>query len=132
MTYQNLTTLLLQTMSGVTLHELCDKKGITLAQLDKQCTTEHVRDVSLFLQSWRNVAPHLGLSSAEIEAAEMNANSEEERRRKILEAWSAKFDFKATYRVLIEALLKTGRADQAVRVCHVLVSQQPIEGLSQH
>ena len=116
-------------MSGVTLDELCEKKGITLAQLDKQCTTEHVRDVSLFLQSWRNVAPHLGLSSAEIEAAEMNANSEEERRRKILEAWSAKFDFKATYRVLIEALLKTARADQAVKVCHVLVPQQPIEGL---
>jgi len=64
-----------------------------------------------------------------VEAAEMDANSEVERRRKILATWSARFAFKAKYRVLIEALLKIGRADQAEKVCRVLVPQQPIQGL---
>ena len=117
-------------MSGVTLDELCMEVGVTLTQLNKTCTDEHIRDIALFLESWSHVAPHLGLSDAEVEAAKLNANSEEERRRKILAKWKAKFAFKAKYRVLVEALLKIGRADQAEKVCRVLVPQQPIEGES--
>jgi len=116
-------------MSGVTLDELCMEVGVTLHQLNKPCSSEHIQDIALFLDSWRNVAPRLGLSDAEVEAAEMDANSEVERRRKILATWSARFAFKAKYRVLIEALLKIGRADQAEKVCRVLVPQQPIQGL---
>lgn len=117
-------------MSGVTLDELCAEVGVTLTQLDKVCTSEHLRDIALFLDSWRNVVPHLGLSSAEVEAVKIDANSEEERRQKIFETWKAKFAFKAKYRVLIEALLKIGRADLAEKVCYVIVPQQPIEGVS--
>ena len=114
-------------MSGVTLDELCKEVGVTLTQLDKACTSEHLRDIALFLESWRHVAPHLELSNADVEAAEMNANSEEGRRQKILETWKAKFAFKAKYQVLIETLLKIGRADQAEKVCRVLIPQQPTE-----
>ena len=122
--------LFLQIMSGVTLNELCTEVGVTLTQLDKPCTSEHIQDIALFLESWRSVASRLGLSDAEVEAAKMNATSEEERRQKILATWKAKFAFKAKYRVLIEALLKIGRADQAEKVCRVLVPEQPIEGVS--
>jgi len=92
-------------MSGVTLDELCKEVGISLTQLDKTCTIEHIRDIALFLESWQHVASHLGLSNAEVEAAKMNASSEEQRRQMILENWKAKFAFKARYRVLIDSRL---------------------------
>ena len=121
--------LYLQIMSGVTLDELCTEVGVTLTQLDKPCTSEHIQDIALFLESWRIVASRLGLSDAEVEAAKINATSEEERRQKILATWKAKFAFKAKYRVLIETLLKIGRADQAEKVCRVLIPQQPTGGM---
>ena len=113
-------------MSGVTLDELLKHVGLTDKQLDETCTHEHLRDIALFLTSWRTLAPQLELSS-EVEAIEKDAHSEKERMQKFLEAWKAKFAFKATYRVLVEALLKIGSADQAQQVCDSLVSQQPSE-----
>ena len=113
-------------MSGVTLAELLKEVGLTNEQLDETCTHEHLRDIALFLTSWRTLAPQLELSS-EVEAIEKDAHSEKERMQKFLEAWKAKFAFKAKYRVLVEALLKIGSADQAEKVCRSLVSQQPSE-----
>ena len=46
-----------------------------------------------------------------------------------LELWKDKFAFKAKFRVLVEALLKIGSADQAEQVCRLLVSQQPSESV---
>ena len=113
-------------MSGVTLDELLKHVGLTDEQLDETCTHEHLRGIALFLMSWRTLAPQLELSS-KVDAIEKDAHSEEERKQKFFEAWKAKFAFKATYRVLVEALLKIGSADQAEQVCRSLVSQQPSE-----
>ena len=115
-------------MSRVTLDELLEEVGVSPAQLDEACTSEHLQDIALFLESWRTVAPHLGLSSVEAEEVENDGRAENEKRQKILEVWKARFAFKAKYIVLIKALLKIGRADQAEQVCHVLVQQRPKEG----
>jgi len=115
-------------MSRVTLDELLEEVGASPAQLDKACTSEHLQDIALFLESWRTVAPHLGLSNIESEEVENDGRAENEKRRKILEVWKARFAFKAKYMVLIKALLKIGRADQAEQVCRILVPQQPKEG----
>ena len=106
--------------SGVSPDELLAEVGVTHIQLDKTCTREHLLDIAIFLTSWREVAPYLSLSSAEVEVTERDARSEAERKRKMLEVWKDKFGFKATYRVLVETLLKIGRADQAQKVCHLL------------
>ena len=99
--------------------------GVTHAQLDKTCSEENLRDIALFLESWREVAPRLGLSSAQLETIERDAHSEQEKKLKILESWKAAFAFKATYRVLVEVLLKISRANLAEKVCCLLVQQQP-------
>ena len=109
---------------GVTLDELLDEEGVSPAQLDKPCTREHLRDIALFLESWRTVAPHLGLLKAQVEEVERDGTEEKERKWKILEVWKARFAFKATYKVLIEALLEIGSADQAQEVCHLLVPKE--------
>ena len=116
-------------MSGVTLDELLKEVGVTSMQLDKKCTNEHLHEIALFLTSWRTLAPHLGLSS-EMEAVDRDAHSEKEKSQKILKSWKTKFAFKATYRMLVEALLKIGSADLAEQVCRFLVSQQPSEDVS--
>ena len=116
-------------MAGVTLDELLTEVGITHMQLEEKCD-EHLHDIALFLTSWRTLAPHLGLSSSEVEAVERDAHSEKERRQKFLESWKDNVGFKAKFRVLVEALLKIGRADQAEKVCRLLVSQQPSKNMS--
>ena len=115
-------------MSWVTLNELLEEVGVSPAQLDKACTSEHLQDIALFLESWRTVAPYLGLSSVEVEEVERDGTEEKDKRQKILKVWKAKFAFKAKYKVLINTLLKIGRADQAEQVCRVLVPQRPKEG----
>ena len=115
-------------MSGVTLDELLKEVGVSSSQLDKACTSEHLRDIALFLESWRIVAPQLGLSKVQVEDIERDGTEEKEKRQKILECWKAKFVFKAKYTTLVTALLKIGRADQAEQVCHLLV-QQHKEGI---
>ena len=119
-----------KTMSGVgvTLDELLEEEGVTPAQLDKACTSEHLKDIALFLESWRTVAPHLGLSNVDAEEVERDGTEEKEKRQKILQVWKARLAFKATYIVLVKALLKIGRADLAEQVCHLLV-QQHKEGI---
>ena len=114
--------------AGVTLDELLKEVGVAPSQLDETCTKEHLQDVALFLESWRTVAPHLGLYRSEVEEVERDGTEEKAKRLKILEAWYSKFAFKAKYRVLIEALLKISRADQAMKVCCVVVSQHSKEG----
>ena len=107
-------------MAEVTLDELLEEVGISPFQLDKPCTSEHLQDIALFLESWRTMAPHLGLSKIQVEEVESNGRAETEKRQKILESWKAKFAFKATYIVLVKALLKTSKADLAERVCRLL------------
>ena len=58
----------------------------------------------------------------------MKQRKKKKKRQAFLESWKAKFAFKATYMVIVKALLKIGRADQAEQVCRVLVPQQPKEG----
>ena len=71
-------------MSGVTLDELLKEVGITHMQLDEKCTNEHLHNIALFLKSWRTLAPHLWLSSSEVEAVDRDAHSEKERRQHYL------------------------------------------------
>jgi len=115
-------------MSGVTLDELLKEVGVSSSQLDEACTSEHLQDIALFLESWRIVAPQLGLSKVQVEEVESDSRAENEKRLKILESWKAKFAFKAKYTILVTALLKIGRADQAEQVCRLLV-QQHKEGI---
>ena len=117
-------------MSRVTVDELLKEVGITHMQLEEKCTNEHLHNTALFLKSWRTLAPHLGLSDSEVEVVERDAHGEEEKRQKFLESWKANFGLKATYRVLVEAFLKIGRADQAEDVCRLLVSEQPSKDVS--
>jgi len=75
-----------------------------------------------------NSGPSPRLSTVEVEEVEKDGREERVKRQKLPESWKTKFAFKAKYRMLIVALLKIGRTDQAQQVCHVLLSQHSKEG----
>ena len=69
-----------ETMSGVTLDELLKEVGISPTQLNKPCTSEHLQDIALFLESWRTVALHLGLFKVQVEDIERETEKEKEKK----------------------------------------------------
>ena len=115
-------------MAGVTLEECVREFSISAELLDKRVSDDHLREVSKFLQ-WRKVAPYLKLDDSEVEAVDLDGNSEQEKRYKSLQTWKSKFAFKATNKRLIEALLECGRADHAEEVCKLLASLAPQKGV---
>ena len=115
-------------MSGVTLDELLDKVGVKSTQLEEVCSDEHLRIIAQSLESWRELSVHLGLFGADVEVIEGDRCSVPVKRQQMLKKWREKFDFKATYRVLIEGLLSIGNAKMAHTVCLLVKQQSNVRG----
>ena len=109
---------------AITVEDLEQHFKIPKGALDKEISSDHVREISTFLESWKLVAPHLGLSDGEIEAIENDRNTEEEKRLLMLQKWKQALVFKATYQKLIKALLSIKRADLASSVCQMVMTSQ--------
>ena len=110
-------------MAGISFEELIAYVGISAVKLNQQCSDKHISDISLFLTNWQSIAPHLGLTEKDEEDLEQDVKKAQDRRYKALQTWKAKNLFKATYRALVDVLLKIGRADFAEKVCRLLVDE---------
>ena len=111
-------------MAGtITFEELVAKVGISADELNKQCSDEHIASISLFLDNWHIIAPHLGLTETDREDVEDVEKKTQEKRHKTLWKWKARNSFKATYRVLVDVFLKLSRDDLAEKVCKLLVGE---------
>ena len=110
-------------MAGISFEELIDHVGISADKLNQKCSDQHISDISLFLTNWQSIAPHLGLTETDEEDVEQDGKKAQDRRYKALRTWKAKYSFKATYKALVDVLLKIGRADFAEKVCTLLVDK---------
>ena len=108
-------------MEPPTLDGLVKKLGIPLSLLDQECSDDHLKSISLYLD-WRRVARHLGLDMTDIEEIE-SKKTDFEKRLETLQKWQMKYAYMATYKALVEVLLKLGCAGHAVRVCQLLPPQ---------
>ena len=63
--------------------ELVKEVGVAPEVLDKRCSDDHLRSISLFLD-WRTVAPHLGLSETDQEEIESDGKKDPAKRLKTL------------------------------------------------
>lgn len=75
------------------------------------------------MEKWELVAVHLGLKTADIEAIKHDATHNFELMRLYaLKKWQSigLLTGTATYRVLIEALLKCGGSESAMQLCELL------------
>ena len=107
-------------MAAITLKELLEEVSVHPEKLNKLISDDHLREIALFLTSWRKVATFLELSESDLDAIERKCKNEQEKKLKALQKWKSKFGFKATYKKLVEVLLSLCMADVAEKVCHLL------------
>ena len=105
-----------------TLDYLVNEIGVPRKKLNKPCSDEHLLDIAPELACWVDLSPYLGLKEDEVEAIRSESRTERGKRLKCLREWKNKNGMKATYKALIEALLKCNMASHAEKVCRLLAA----------
>ena len=90
--------------------------------LELECSSEMLPNLANFVVNWRVLSFHLKLTEAEIAAIDEDNHTVDEKRIGMLVKWRGRFAFRATYRVLVQALLDCGRVSDAVDMCKALSS----------
>ena len=102
---------------------LSNRCKLSSDDIDKEVSAEHILEIYPQMEKWELVAHHLGLSGPDIEAIQHKAKHDIRLMRLYtLQEWKSKgiLNGTATYRVLLEALLRSGSSDSAVQVCRLL------------
>ena len=107
-------------MDQPTLQDLVRRFKIPEHVLNGELSEKHLRDVTRFIDH-NTLGPELGLTSQNMNDINVVVGPEDLRRIATLRKWKQTFAYNATYRKLIEALLKCSKADQAVEVCKLLI-----------
>ena len=107
-------------MAAITLEELLKQVGVHPEKLNESTSDDHLREIALFLTSWRTVASHLDLDENDLDDAEQGGRKVKDKSLKALQIWKGKFGFKATHKKLVGVLLSLGMADVAEKVCLLL------------
>ena len=76
---------------------------------------KHLREFSLTLDTWENLARFLGMPTPDITNIKSQGDMEEQRIR-MLECWKHRCGSKATYEAMVKALLQISRTDLAEKV----------------
>ena len=104
--------------SPITAEELAKEAGLPLECLDRSFDEKYVHLLSGFCDRWESIGYGLQLTKSDISGVKDDSPDTEVRRIVMLQTWKERFAHKATYRALIEALLQSGRAQQALNMCH--------------
>ena len=107
---------------SLTLEDLVAQFGVK--NINKECSDEDILAFGDFCDPWEEVGRFLGLSPPDISAIAEDHRTASLKRLGVLQKWKSKFAFKATYSVLITALLKCGKADRACQVCQILAQKE--------
>ena len=110
--------------TGVSLQDLIDRFELSEDLLRKKLSEEHLREASRIIDDHEIVGYELGLTEAEMTAINANASKRELQRMVMLRTWKQNCTQKATYRKFIEALLRCSRADEATKLCKLLVQSK--------
>ena len=98
------------------LVDLCKQSGLTSDDIDKEVSDEHILEFYPLLKRWKLVAAHLGLMQEDIRY--FHITEEELKRLYMLQDWKRiKRHGIATYKVLLEALIKCKCSESAEQVC---------------
>ena len=106
-------------MEAYTVQDIARHCGVEEAWLEGEVPRKRFHEVSRYMVAWRRLAPLLNLTEADVNDIEENSKRAERKRESFLEKWQQK-SMKATYRALMEALLKIERVQDAVDVCRLL------------
>jgi hypothetical protein len=107
---------------SLTVEDLAAKARIL--DIDRECNKADFLSLAKFCDPWELIARHLGLSQAQISAIDGDNRSTDLKRLGSLEKWKEMRVFKATYRVLVGALVDCGKVQQALEVCQYLAQKE--------
>ena len=107
--------------SGISLLDVATRAGIVNFDIfDQEFSQKMLLNLSKHCVDWRLIGLYLELSKADIASVNGDYQTVDEKRVGMLGRWKEKFAFKATYRVFIEALLASGRTEDAVDACKTI------------
>ena len=104
--------------SPITANELAEEVRLPVKCLDSKFHKDRdPHKLAVFCDPWESIGYHLHLDSATINGIKEDKSTAEERRIATLQSWKQKFAHRATYRVLVQALIESGHAQQALELC---------------
>jgi hypothetical protein len=107
------------------LQDVAAQAGIDkLDILNQECSQEVLVDLARYCVKWKMIGYRFELTESDITAVNGDYQSVDEKRVGMLRRWKERFAFKATYRVLIEALLSCGKTSDAIDACKAIVSSK--------
>jgi hypothetical protein len=110
----------------ITANELAEEAGLSSNHLDLKFRMDcdpHI--LAEFCDPWENIGYHLHLNSATINSIRDDNSTTENKRIATLQKWKQIFAHRATYRVLVQALIIIGRAQQALELCCKIKELRP-------
>ena len=109
--------IIMATKVSVTLSDLLKHYGLDKDNLDTEIAEDCFFEISRSLSDWKLLAL---LTEEEVEAIENDNRTEELKRKAFLKKLKQKSSIKATYRVLVDALLRIERGEDARKLCELL------------
>ena len=107
---------------SLTVDDLVAQSGVK--NIDEECSDADILQFGDFCDPWKQVGLYLHLTKAQLSAIDDDNRTVSMKRLGVLQKWKEMNAFKATYRVLIEALLKCGKTDTALKVCEIVAQKQ--------
>ena len=104
----------------ITIEDVANRASVSLDTLSDECCQTVLLDLAKYCVDWQLVGKRLGLTVADITAVDNDNSTEDRKRVGVLEKWKDRCAFRATYHVLIEALLSQGMIQAAVEACKVI------------
>ena len=109
--------------ADLTLQDIAAQAGVKkLDILNQECSQQILLCLAKHCVEWQLIGYRLELSDSDITAVDGDNRTVDEKRVGMLRRWKEQFAFKATYLVLIKALLACGRTSDAVNACKAIVS----------
>ena len=103
----------------MTQYGLSEKDG------DRKVSDVHVDEISrLYCKKWRSLYPHLELDEIVVADTERDHGAEDERRKGFLTKWRETKGSKATYKMLVHALLRINQRLDAENICKLLAGEK--------
>ena len=95
--------------------------------IDAKIHEEHINKIAhICINDWKNLYPFLGIDTKDIEAIEAELNKKD-MAKSFFRLWKKRNGRDATYRRLIDALIKIKSREEAECVCEILKSKKESE-----
>lgn len=114
----------------VSPQDIANKVGLGAKELSKPCEESLFPLLADFVHPWRLVfASLLNVIDLDDVESENTGHSEQEKRIAALHRWKTRNGNRATYELLLKAVLNSGKVDCAESMCQMLLDEQGEYGL---